>query len=1294
MEKFEQVKTIANNFKTSSKKAVQALHTLIFEQEGDRENRKRLREFRGFLFAINSEEYKSKIAYVESNLIWADLVSVCNILAIEYSGTKRELSQRLCDSLIDLNSLNSCDESDKEENAGDSDIQEQESSESDEDAKRRSRKQDSKDVKRRTRKTKYKEVAGEDEEDKNEDEEDKNEDEEDEVAEDQNEDENDQRSVETNPRVTNAKFTMTFRDVEDSIRHYNGDDKYPMERWIMDIEEAAELFGLAKLFIQGERGITSWEKLKKALKEKFSQKMNSAELHKLLSKRKIKKDESVQVYYLVMEEIASRGNIEDEALYCYIVDGIEDSTINKNILYGAKNAKEFKEKLKVYEKIKAKSTIPSKSTNISASKKTKPKDKEATRCYNCGELGHRASECDSRSKGMKCFNCNEFGHKATECKKEKVKGKKEEETTIMKTESVNSRDPPKNMYKIVEMRKEKVNALIDTGSQFTIINEKVYGKTGSPELTISTILFSGFGKREVKPMGYFEDIIAIDNESFQSVVYVVPDDVMSMEAVIGNELLSQAELKVGPEGISITKIHEDMVFPVNYVTEEEMQDTSHIICREKRKEVEHLIADYQPRKVKNADIEMTITVNDDRKVTVRPRRLPFHERKIVDEQVEQWIKDKIVEPFVKDHSPLPLIDDILDRLQDARVFSSIDLKNGFFHVPVREHDRVDEEDAINNLKLVLKRAEEYGLEINKKKCQLLQRRIEFLGYIIEDAKLYPSTEKTRAVLRFPEPQTTKEVQSFLGITGYFRKFIPNYSRIAKPLSDLLKKDAAFQFKESERNAFTKLKRCLAEEPVLNIYNHTYETEVHTDASQDGFGAVLLQRSPSDNELHPIYFMSKKTSDAERKFSSYELEALAVVETLKKFRVYLLGKSFKVVTDCSALQQTMRKKDLIPRIARWVLYLQDFDFTMERRSGSRMTHVDALSRYPVMTVFNHDVTPKIKRAQEADKNIQIIKQRLEEASYEGYHVLNSVVYKQEKGYNLLMIPKSLQDEIIRRAHEQGHFAAKRTEEKLKQEYYIPDLRTKVEKCITNCIKCILVNKKPGKKEGFLHPLTKEDVPLHTYHIDHLGPLESTNKNYKHILAVIDSFTKFVWMYPVKSTTSKEVIEKLELQKNIFGNPTCIISEEQRSQPMNLKIIVVKRILNILRLQPIAANVKFNVPTQYKYHSVRIINRSQDENAGRKMKDVLEQEMINDFENSRQQLRNEARKQIEKVQQENQRQYNLRRRPPFKYKLDDLVAIKRTQLGPGLKLKPNYLGPYRIVKVKPNDTYDVIKEGHQE
>jgi len=112
---------------------------------------------------------------------------------------------------------------------------------------------------------------------------------------------------------------------------------------------------------------------------------------------------------------------------------------------------------------------------------------------------------------------------------------------------------------------------------------------------------------------------------------------------------------------------------------------------------------------------------------------------------------------------------------------------------------------------------------------------------------------------------------------------------------LLKKNQIFQFKEKENDAFKKLKKCLIEKPVLSIYNQEYETEIYTNASQDGYRAILLQRSPEDNKLHPVYFMSKKTTEAEKKYSSYELEAKAVVETLKKFRVYLLGKTFKIFT---------------------------------------------------------------------------------------------------------------------------------------------------------------------------------------------------------------------------------------------------------------------------------------------------------------------------------------------------------------------------------------------------------------
>jgi len=196
-------------------------------------------------------------------------------------------------------------------------------------------------------------------------------------------------------------------------------------------------------------------------------------------------------------------------------------------------------------------------------------------------------------------------------------------------------------------------------------------------------------------------------------------------------------------------------------------------------------------------------------------------------------------------------------------------------------------------------------------------------------------------------------------------------------------------------------------------------------------------------------MSRKTSDAERKYSSYELEALAVIEALKKFRVYLLGKTFKIVTDCAAFQQTIRKKDLMPRIARWILLLEEYNYTIEHRSGTRLKHVDALSRHPVMTIRPYDIIPKMRKAQDDDEAIRDIKKLLERGlSYQDYVLRSGLIYRCSQGYEQIVVPRAMQNEVIKSEHERGHFAAKRTEEEVKREFFIPDLHAKVERCLAN------------------------------------------------------------------------------------------------------------------------------------------------------------------------------------------------------------------------------------------------------
>ena len=149
--------------------------------------------------------------------------------------------------------------------------------------------------------------------------------------------------------------------------------------------------------------------------------------------------------------------------------------------------------------------------------------------------------------------------------------------------------------------------------------------------------------------------------------------------------------------------------------------------------------------------------------------------------------------------------------------------------------------------------------------------------------------------------------------------------------------------------------------MIQIYDQSREMELHTDASKDGYGAILMQRHPEDKQLHPVYFMSRKTTPAESRYSSYDLEFLAVVKALDKFRNYLLVLRFKVVTDCAAFRATMAKNELTPRVGRWVMLVEEFDCTIEHRAGTGMRHVDALSRITSINAVEDALIGRLRRA---------------------------------------------------------------------------------------------------------------------------------------------------------------------------------------------------------------------------------------------------------------------------------------------------------------------------------------------
>ncbi|GFX70452.1 transposon Tf2-11 polyprotein [Trichonephila clavipes] len=518
--------------------------------------------------------------------------------------------------------------------------------------------------------------------------------------------------------------------------------------------------------------------------------------------------------------------------------------------------------------------------------------------------------------------------------------------------------------------------------------------------------------------------------------------------------------------------------------------------------------------------------------------------------------------------------------------------------------------------------------------------------------------------------------------------------IAKPLSDLLRGTNPFEFGHAQKVAFQNLKNALSSEPVLHPFKEGAKLELHTDACKLGLGAVLLQQG-EDGRFYPIHYMSKKTSIQEEKLCSYELEVLAVIEALKNFRNYLLGRKFRIQTDCAAFARTFDKKELTPKMARWSIFLTDFDYEVVHRPAKQMQHVDALSRHPVMLVTSDELTYKIANAQESDEYIRTIKKLLQEGKTSEFIVSNKILYKISEDQELLVVPEMMQVDVIKKAHSFGHFAATKTEELVKRDYYFPNMRRCIENVIKNFVECILVNKKRGKGEGFLNPIPKEDLPLSTYHVDFIGPLPTTNKNYNHIFSVIDAFTKF---------TSKEfedycADEQISNVQITTGGVPRGNGQVERIHGVLIPLLTKMSIENLTKwfkhvdsLQ----RVLNSVPSRStKYSPFKLLIEVKMKNPEDVIiRNLLEEESQEQLFQHRDNLRREAKQNILKIQEENRRTYNRKRKEAHLYKKGDLVAIMRTQFGNQLKLRIKYFGPYQVTKVKPHDRYDVAKIGDHE
>lgn len=555
---------------------------------------------------------------------------------------------------------------------------------------------------------------------------------------------------------------------------------------------------------------------------------------------------------------------------------------------------------------------------------------------------------------------------------------------------------------------------------------------------------------------------------------------------------------------------------------------------------------------------------------------------------------------VRDHYPLPLISEQLDQLADAKYYTCLDMAAGFHQVPISATSiektafvtpdgqyeyltmpfgltnapsvyqrainkalgdlrgkialvymddvlipsrTIDE--GIKNLEQVLEALTKCGFSINIKKCSFLKVSVEYLGFIVTDGKVRPSTAKVEALARSPPPTNVKQLRQFNGLAGYFRRFICNFSTVMIPLYNLTKTGVKWDWTEKHEAIRAKIINYLTSAPLLTIFQENYPIELHTDASAMGFGAVLIQ--VKNGIRHVIGYFSMRTTPAESKYHSYELETLAIVRAIKHFRHFLYGRKFTVMTDCNAVKASRYKQELLPRIHRWWAFLQNFEFEVEYRKGEKLKHADFFSRNPLKVVMNLSTKDDwliVEQRRDTDLSKIIKEVHTNNQLHPDYVLKDNVLHYKTKINDKIkltkVVPQSYQWSLINTYHEAlKHMGWEKTLAKLKENFWFPKMSSTVRSFVEHCVICKTMKGSSGAIQSRLHTIEKIPEPFHTIHIDISGKLSGNASQKEYVFVAIDAYTKFVMLQCAKNKTQASALKHLQEIVFLFGAPRRII-----------------------------------------------------------------------------------------------------------------------------------------------------------
>ena len=507
-------------------------------------------------------------------------------------------------------------------------------------------------------------------------------------------------------------------------------------------------------------------------------------------------------------------------------------------------------------------------------------------------------------------------------------------------------------------------------------------------------------------------------------------------------------------------------------------------------------------------------------------------------------------------------------------------------------------DHVKHVTHVLGVLKSYNLKVNPEKCSWFANTIKLLGHVISEAGVAMDPEKVDAIKGRVPPKNIKQIQQFLGICNYYRRFIKDYAKIAEPLTKLLRKEEKFEWTEEQHTAFEELKKKLTEYPILRQPERGKKFLLYTDASGYAAGAVLSQKDDDGREFVCAY-ASRTLKGAELNYGITEKECLAVVWAIKQFRIYLYGNKFQVITDHSALSWLMNINDPTGRLARWAIYLQAYEFEIVHRKGSIHSNADTLSR-PVMEavlinkVVVENENTKLLDVYEDDALLHKLKmgkhlpglasrqvKRIDKLTQHYKWNDNKVWYKidPDKEEYVIVPRRDERKGIIENAHLLGHFQADATASRVKEKYYWRGINKDVEKVIKLCKQC-----KEYKTERVVdHPAKATEIVtvFQRIGLDLVFGLPITTEGYKGLLVITEFVTKYVWAIPIKSKNAEEIAEKLLEYISLFGPPMEIISD-QGTEFNNRVVEQLLKAVGIVHRVTSAYNPRTNGQTERTNH----------------------------------------------------------------------------------------------------------------